>query len=131
MLTAVATALGSTGLSGGPQPVLPGFLDALASPLAHYGVWGDSPHHDGRDPSFSADRDRHATAAPAAEASTAIANAIHRHGNALAGAAAPRTSRPVPVRKRKPGNDPRRQVDTYVIGLSGVAVVLLQVWRSG
>jgi membrane protein DedA with SNARE-associated domain len=39
VLTAVATALGSTGLSGGPQPVLPGFLNALASPLAHYGVW--------------------------------------------------------------------------------------------
>ena len=39
VLTAVATALGSTGLSGGPQPVLPGFLNSLASPLAHYGVW--------------------------------------------------------------------------------------------
>ena len=39
VLTAVATALGSTGLSGGPQPVLPGFLNSLASPLEHYGVW--------------------------------------------------------------------------------------------
>jgi membrane protein DedA with SNARE-associated domain len=39
VLTAVATALGSTGLSVGPQPVLPGFLNSLASPLAHYGVW--------------------------------------------------------------------------------------------
>jgi membrane protein DedA with SNARE-associated domain len=39
VLTAVATALASTGLSGGPQPVLPGFLNSLASPLAHYGVW--------------------------------------------------------------------------------------------
>jgi len=26
-------------LSGGPQPVLPGFLNALASPLEHYGLW--------------------------------------------------------------------------------------------
>ena len=44
MLTAVATALGntvlgSTGLSSGSHPVLPGFLNALASPLEHYGVW--------------------------------------------------------------------------------------------
>jgi len=26
-------------LSGAPQPVLPGFLNSLASPLAHYGLW--------------------------------------------------------------------------------------------
>jgi membrane protein DedA with SNARE-associated domain len=26
-------------LSGGPQPALPGFLNALASPLQHYGLW--------------------------------------------------------------------------------------------
>jgi membrane protein DedA with SNARE-associated domain len=26
-------------LTGGPQPVLPGFLNALASPLQHYGLW--------------------------------------------------------------------------------------------
>jgi membrane protein DedA with SNARE-associated domain len=38
VLTAVATALGSTGLSSG-QPVLPGFLNSLSSPLAHYGLW--------------------------------------------------------------------------------------------
>jgi membrane protein DedA with SNARE-associated domain len=35
---AVATALASA-LSGGSQPVLPGFLNSLASPLAHYGLW--------------------------------------------------------------------------------------------
>jgi membrane protein DedA with SNARE-associated domain len=35
VLTAIAAALGS-----GQQPVLPGFLDALASPLQHYGLWG-------------------------------------------------------------------------------------------
>jgi membrane protein DedA with SNARE-associated domain len=34
VLTAVVTALGS-----GPQPVLPGFLNSLASPLEHYGLW--------------------------------------------------------------------------------------------
>jgi membrane protein DedA with SNARE-associated domain len=39
VLTAVAAAFASTGLSGGPQPALPGFLNALASPLNHYGVW--------------------------------------------------------------------------------------------
>jgi len=39
VLTAVATALGSAGLSSGPQPVLPGFLNSLASPLEHYGLW--------------------------------------------------------------------------------------------
>lgn len=33
VLTAVAA------LSGGPQPVLPGFLSSLAGPLEHYGVW--------------------------------------------------------------------------------------------
>ena len=38
VLTAVVTALGSTGLSSG-QPALPGFLNALSSPLAHYGLW--------------------------------------------------------------------------------------------
>lgn len=26
-------------LSGAPQPVLPGFLNSLAGPLAHYGLW--------------------------------------------------------------------------------------------
>ena len=26
-------------LAGGPQPVLPGFLNTLASPLQHYGLW--------------------------------------------------------------------------------------------
>jgi membrane protein DedA with SNARE-associated domain len=35
---AVATALASA-LSSGSQPVLPGFLNSLASPLAHYGLW--------------------------------------------------------------------------------------------
>jgi membrane protein DedA with SNARE-associated domain len=34
VLTAVAAAL-----SAGPQPVLPGFLNSLAGPLAHYGLW--------------------------------------------------------------------------------------------
>ncbi len=34
MLTTIAAAL-----SSGPQPALPGFLEALASPLAHYGLW--------------------------------------------------------------------------------------------
>ena len=34
MLTAVAAAL-----SSGPQPELPGFLNSLAGPLEHYGVW--------------------------------------------------------------------------------------------
>lgn len=34
VLTAVAAAL-----SGGSQPALPGFLNALAGPLEHYGVW--------------------------------------------------------------------------------------------
>ncbi len=34
MLTAVAAAL-----SGGPQPVLPGFLNSLSGPLEHYGLW--------------------------------------------------------------------------------------------
>src|SRR5579871_3428755 len=34
------TALGITGpAGGGPQPALPGFLNSLASPLAHYGLW--------------------------------------------------------------------------------------------
>ena len=33
------TALVNTGLSGGPQPVLPGFLNSLAGPLSHYGLW--------------------------------------------------------------------------------------------
>ena len=35
MLTSIAAAL-----SSGPQPALPGFLEALASPLQHYGLWG-------------------------------------------------------------------------------------------
>jgi membrane protein DedA with SNARE-associated domain len=44
VLTAVAAVLGSTvfagtGLSSGPQPALPGFLNSLASPLDHYGLW--------------------------------------------------------------------------------------------
>ena len=49
MLTAVATALANTGLGhsalgsaalgGGPQPVLPGFLNSLSGPLSHYGLW--------------------------------------------------------------------------------------------
>lgn len=34
MLAAVAAAL-----SDGPQPVLPGFLNSLAGPLEHYGLW--------------------------------------------------------------------------------------------
>ncbi|HEX4292477.1 MAG TPA: DedA family protein [Trebonia sp.] len=34
MLTTIAAALSSA-----PQPALPGFLNALASPLAHYGLW--------------------------------------------------------------------------------------------
>src|SRR5580658_10093547 len=33
VLTAVAAML------SGPQPVLPGFLNSLASPLEHYGLW--------------------------------------------------------------------------------------------
>ncbi len=39
MLTAVATALGSTGLSSATQPELPGFLNSLTGPLEHYGLW--------------------------------------------------------------------------------------------
>lgn len=39
MLTAVATALGSTGLSSATHPELPGFLNSLAGPLEHYGLW--------------------------------------------------------------------------------------------
>jgi membrane protein DedA with SNARE-associated domain len=35
VLTAIAAALTSA-----PQPALPGFLEALASPLEHYGLWG-------------------------------------------------------------------------------------------
>jgi membrane protein DedA with SNARE-associated domain len=35
VLTAVATALGSTAT----QPELPGFLNSLAGPLEHYGIW--------------------------------------------------------------------------------------------
>ena len=35
MLTAVATALGSTAT----RPELPGFLNSLAGPLEHYGIW--------------------------------------------------------------------------------------------
>jgi membrane protein DedA with SNARE-associated domain len=34
VLTTIAAAL-----SSGPQPALPGFLEALASPLQHYGLW--------------------------------------------------------------------------------------------
>jgi len=37
--TVVAAALANTGLSGAPQPVLPGFLNSLAGPLSHYGLW--------------------------------------------------------------------------------------------
>jgi membrane protein DedA with SNARE-associated domain len=39
VLTAVATVVGNAALSGGPQPVLPGFLNSLAGPLEHYGLW--------------------------------------------------------------------------------------------
>jgi membrane protein DedA with SNARE-associated domain len=44
VLTAVATALGHAALShaalgSGSQPVLPGFLNSLASPLEHFGLW--------------------------------------------------------------------------------------------
>jgi membrane protein DedA with SNARE-associated domain len=39
VLTAVATALGSTGLSSATQPELPGFLNSLAGPLGHFGIW--------------------------------------------------------------------------------------------
>src|SRR5690348_15761935 len=39
VLTAVAAALGSTGLSSATQPELPGFLNSLAGPLEHYGLW--------------------------------------------------------------------------------------------
>ncbi len=38
MLTA-AIALGSTGLSSATHPELPGFLNSLAGPLEHYGIW--------------------------------------------------------------------------------------------
>jgi membrane protein DedA with SNARE-associated domain len=49
VLTAAVTALGHAALShaalvhaalgSGSQPVLPGFLNSLSSPLAHYGIW--------------------------------------------------------------------------------------------
>jgi membrane protein DedA with SNARE-associated domain len=44
VLTAVATALSHAALShaalsSGSQPVLPGFLNSLASPLQHFGLW--------------------------------------------------------------------------------------------
>jgi membrane protein DedA with SNARE-associated domain len=39
VLATVAAALGHTVLSDGPQPVLPGFLNSLSSPLGHYGLW--------------------------------------------------------------------------------------------
>ena len=39
MLTAHAIALGSIGLNSATQPELPGFLNALAGPLGHYGIW--------------------------------------------------------------------------------------------
>ncbi|MGH3296287.1 MAG: VTT domain-containing protein [Trebonia sp.] len=44
MLTAVATALGHVALvhaakGSGSQPVLPGFLNSLTSPLEHFGLW--------------------------------------------------------------------------------------------
>jgi membrane protein DedA with SNARE-associated domain len=39
VLTAVAAALGNTALSSGSPPVLPGFLNSLAGPLDHYGLW--------------------------------------------------------------------------------------------
>ena len=37
--TVVAAALANAGLSGAPQPVLPGFLNSLAGLLSHYGLW--------------------------------------------------------------------------------------------
>jgi membrane protein DedA with SNARE-associated domain len=39
VLTVAAAVLGHAALSSGPQPVLPGFLNALSSPLEHYGLW--------------------------------------------------------------------------------------------
>src|SRR6201996_7574801 len=39
VLTAAVTALGSAALSSGTQPELPGFLNSLAGPLGHYGLW--------------------------------------------------------------------------------------------
>jgi membrane protein DedA with SNARE-associated domain len=39
VLTAVAIALGSTGLNSATHPELPGFLNSLAGPLEHYGIW--------------------------------------------------------------------------------------------
>jgi membrane protein DedA with SNARE-associated domain len=39
VLTAVATVLNNAALSGGSQPVLPGFLNSLTGPLEHYGLW--------------------------------------------------------------------------------------------
>src|SRR5215469_14971368 len=39
VLTAAAIGLGSTGLSSATQPELPGFLNSLAGPLEHYGLW--------------------------------------------------------------------------------------------
>ena len=49
MLTAAVTALGHAALShaalvhaalgSGSQPVLPGFLNSLSSPLEHFGLW--------------------------------------------------------------------------------------------
>ena len=39
MLIAAAATLGHAALSSGSPPVLPGFLNSLASPLEHYGIW--------------------------------------------------------------------------------------------
>jgi len=39
VLTVVAAALGDIAQSGGTQPALPGFLNSLSSPLAHFGLW--------------------------------------------------------------------------------------------
>ena len=38
MLTAFA-AVAASALGGGRQPELPGFLNSLAGPLGHYGLW--------------------------------------------------------------------------------------------
>ena len=39
MLIAAAATLGHAALSSGSPPVLPGFLNSLASPLEHFGIW--------------------------------------------------------------------------------------------
>ena len=35
----LATAMSAAALAGGPTPALPGFLNSLAPPLNHYGLW--------------------------------------------------------------------------------------------